>query len=227
MGMDLIRTATMKVHYLFFSIISLDSTPLLWRRSLLYWYLTSSSNTKQDDFNEDGFDEYSRKRKRSKSKKKSEAAEKQEKAAIAAFDAQKKSTEIQVAKVCSQGDAQTNVTVQLLKPSEHLTGLCWSTFAKYVKQSPGWTAKRREATSAEKVEHKETRKHKCYFVDVIYTPVAGGKPAKEHSVPLPSKKKAKGAISSSSAKWKDGANTATAISVDDEPPTKKTKAVAS
>ena len=62
---------------------------------------------------------------------------------------------------------------------------------------------------------------------MIYTPVAGGKAAKKPSVPLPSKKKGKGSLSSYSKKWKDGASMSTAISVDDEQPSKKAKAMTS
>jgi len=74
--------------------------------------------------------------------------------------------------------AGSKITVELLKPSCHLTGACWSTFLRHVRSHEGWVAKRREATAEEKKQHKETRRGKVYFVDVVYN-VPKGKPGKK------------------------------------------------
>lgn len=60
-------------------------------------------------------------------------------------------------------------TVELLKPSCHLTNACWVTFRKLVISYPGWATKRRVATEEEKKQHGEKRKGKVYFTDVIYS----------------------------------------------------------
>ncbi|XP_063684556.1 DNA-directed RNA polymerase II subunit RPB1-like [Bolinopsis microptera] len=60
-------------------------------------------------------------------------------------------------------------TVQLLKPSCHLTEACWKSFRGHVCSVEGWSTKRRVATEAEKKKHGETRKGRVYFVDVIYS----------------------------------------------------------
>ena len=71
-------------------------------------------------------------------------------------------------------------TVKLLNPSCHLTGPCWSSFSKHVRSQPGWTAKRRAITDEEKKLWGETRKGKCYFVDVTYTvPIPKKRPAEQ------------------------------------------------
>ena len=62
------------------------------------------------------------------------------------------------------------MTRELLKPSCHLTTVCWSSFSKYVRTHPGWSVKRRVASEQEKLVHKETRKGKVYFVLVTFTP---------------------------------------------------------
>ena len=64
------------------------------------------------------------------------------------------------------------VTVQLLRPSSHLTAASWTDFNRWVKTHEGCSAKRREATEAEKAAHKETRKGKVYWVDVVITRAA-------------------------------------------------------
>ena len=71
----------------------------------------------------------------------------------------------------SRNDLQagSTETVQLLKPSCHLTEACWKSFRKHVCGIEGWAAKRRVASEEEKKRHGETRKGKVYFVDVIYT----------------------------------------------------------
>ena len=61
-------------------------------------------------------------------------------------------------------------TVQLLKPSCHLTEACWKSFRGHVCSVEGWSTKRRVATEEEKKKHGETRKGRVYFVDVIYLP---------------------------------------------------------
>jgi hypothetical protein len=63
-------------------------------------------------------------------------------------------------------------TVELLKPSTHLTQPCWRDFKKFVGQHAGWSAKRRQASDAEKRQHGETRKGAVYFVDVAFKPPA-------------------------------------------------------
>mmetsp|Transcript_76933 Transcript_76933/g.154321 ORF Transcript_76933/g.154321 Transcript_76933/m.154321 type:complete len:299 (-) Transcript_76933:73-969(-) len=97
---------------------------------------------------------------RSSFAEKSEAAQRREDAAKAKFD------DI-VAETETGGE---KATIELLKPSTHLTGPCWSAFGKHVRSSPGWSTKRRVATEAEKRASGETRQAKCYFVDVAYTP---------------------------------------------------------
>jgi len=62
----------------------------------------------------------------------------------------------------------TKITMELLKPSCHLTGPCWTTFLRHVRSHEGWVAKRREATAEEKQQHKETRKGKVYFIDLVF-----------------------------------------------------------
>jgi hypothetical protein len=98
--------------------------------------------------------------KKSNPNSKSESAKQQEKAAIAAFDAQKQVVEARAA----EGDGDV-ITVQLLKPTSHLTINCWSAFSKHVKISPGWKAKRRVATPEEKAAYQMgSRYGKVYFV---------------------------------------------------------------
>lgn len=100
---------------------------------------------------------------------KSGAAEAREASARAAFD-----------------DALTKTpgaatTLELLKPSTHLTQPCWRDFKKYVERHPGWSAKRRKASDAEKRQHGETRKGTCYFVDVSFKPPTAPKAPKAGS----------------------------------------------
>ena len=107
-------------------------------------------------YGDDGFD-------RSTFREKSGAAQRREDAAIAAFDKHAKATEADKA-------VKAKVTVELLKPSTHLTQPCWTAFNKRVKARAGWTAKRRVATNEEKRASGETRQGKCYFVDVTFDP---------------------------------------------------------
>ena len=65
--------------------------------------------------------------------------------------------------------AGSRVTVQLLKPSCHLTQACWKTFRAHVKTFEGWSTRRRAATEEEKKQHKEKRKSTVYFTEVTYT----------------------------------------------------------
>lgn len=95
---------------------------------------------------------------------KSGAASAREEAARVAFTALVKET-------------STPTTVELLKPSTHLTQPCWRDFKKFIGQHAGWSAKRRQATEAEKRQHGETRKAAVYFVDVTYKPPASKKTA--------------------------------------------------
>jgi len=92
---------------------------------------------------------------------KSQAALRREEAAIEAFDAFRQ----------AQTTPTTKMTAILLQPSHHLASPCYTTFAKHVRSFPGWRAKRREATPAEKIASKETRKGKVYFVSVSFDPV--------------------------------------------------------
>lgn len=161
---------------------------------------------------------------------KSEAAEKQEKGAIAAFNAQKQATEARAA----EGGGDAAITVQLLKPSEHLVRTCWSSFLKHVKIHPGWKAKRRVATDVEKLAHQMGhRRGKVYFVDVIYKPPP--QPKKKRAAVKEKKEKKKTEKMSASSKQKkaeDGANASTAIDLhedadddDAESPKKKAKTI--
>ena len=68
-------------------------------------------------------------------------------------------------------------TYELLKPSTHLTQPCWRDVKKYIVSHPGWSAKRRQATEAEKRQHGETRKAAVYFVDVSFKPPKAPKSA--------------------------------------------------
>jgi hypothetical protein len=63
---------------------------------------------------------------------------------------------------------------ELLQPNCHLTGPCYSSFSKYVQAHAGWTVRRRTATDAEKRAYGETRRGKCYFVNVTYQPPRNG-----------------------------------------------------
>ena len=67
------------------------------------------------------------------------------------------------------------VRVNLLPPSIHLTTASWSDFSAWVKTHPACKASRREATAREKMDHKETRKGKCYWVDVLISAEAQAK----------------------------------------------------
>lgn len=49
-------------------------------------------------------------------------------------------------------------TFPLLTPDQHLTNPCFRDFKKHVARSIGWTAKRRKATTVEKVQYKHTRR---------------------------------------------------------------------
>ena len=60
-------------------------------------------------------------------------------------------------------------TQELLKPSCHLTKVCWSSFRKHVCSFDGWRTKRRLATAEEKKKHGEKRKANVYFTDVTYS----------------------------------------------------------
>lgn len=96
---------------------------------------------------------------------KSGAAQRREDEAKAAFDKYRASTE-------AGSPPKAKVTVELLKPSTHLTQPCWSAFNKHVKKNAGWSAKRRVATEEEKRASGEKRQAKCYFVDVTFCPKA-------------------------------------------------------
>jgi len=93
---------------------------------------------------------------------KSQAAMRREQQAKDAFTAHRQQ--------CTHFDLLTKTTTQLLAPSCHLTTACYPSFRQFVAESPGWRARRRVATAAEKAAHGETRKAKCYFIDVIFTP---------------------------------------------------------
>ena len=73
-------------------------------------------------------------------------------------------------------------TVQLLKPSCHLTEACWKSFRGHVCSVEGWSTKRRVATEEEKKKHGETRKGRVYFVDVIYLPSQNKQKPKENTL---------------------------------------------
>jgi len=96
---------------------------------------------------------------------KSGAASRREEAARAAFK-----------EVHGKTMADTPVsatTYELLKPSTHLTQPCWRDVKKYIVSHAGWSAKRRQATEAEKRQHGEKRQSAVYFVDVTFTPPKG------------------------------------------------------
>ena len=146
---------------------------------------------------------------------KSQAALRRENEAKAAFDKVRKSTE----------EAGDTATIELLKPSCHLTQVCWSSFSKYVKAA-GWKVKRRAASEAEKKAHGETRKATVYFVDVTFTAQNNNKKAPKATLSSSSTSSSSSSSSSSAA----GSNQSDAIAIDHEsiedlkePPTKKAK----
>lgn len=68
-------------------------------------------------------------------------------------------------------------TMEFLGPQTHLTSVTWSTFNNWVKEHPGWKAKRRVASEEEKKAACAYNRGKSYFVNAVYT------------VPDPNKKK--------------------------------------
>ncbi|KAJ1450220.1 hypothetical protein M885DRAFT_533047 [Pelagophyceae sp. CCMP2097] len=112
---------------------------------------------------------------------KSAAAQRREDEAKEAFDVMREGAE---------ADSGGKVTVELLQPSAHLTGPCWSAFSKHVKSFAGWSAKRRVASEDEKREHAQTRQAKCYFIDVSYK-AAGATKAKAAPAKAPAAKRQK------------------------------------
>ena len=97
---------------------------------------------------------------------KSVAAIRREDQAKSLFNTQKSATEEQ-ARLQNQ-----KTTVELLTPSCHLTGACWKSFSKYVRENKGWSIKRVEATDQQKRASGEKRKGKVYFVSVTFDPTA-------------------------------------------------------
>eukprot|EP01043_Picozoa_sp_COSAG02_P046950 COSAG02_NODE_4447_length_5313_cov_2.314656_1_plen_208_part_00 len=124
-------------------------------------------------------------------KEKSDAAQRREDAAKTKFDAHRHSIEASI--MMGHGvDTDRNV---LLQPDCHLTAPCCEStnsvtavhvyvsslisnaprrgpsgrdFKKYVQGHRFWRAKRRVATPLEKTAAKQTRKGKCYFVEVFF-----------------------------------------------------------
>ena len=100
-------------------------------------------------------------------------------------------------------------TYELLKPSTHLTQPCWRDVKKYIVSHAGWSAKRRQATEAEKRQHGEKRQSAVYFVDVTFTPpknkgaTSAGK--KVTKVDKAAKEEARAQMSSSMSSWVAGA----------------------
>ena len=97
-------------------------------------------------------------------------------------------------------------TYELLKPSTHLTQPCWRDVKKYIVSHPGWSAKRRQATEAEKRQHGETRQSAVYFVDVTFTPPKAVKGAtsaakKTAKIDKAAKEEARAQMSSSMSSW--------------------------
>ena len=130
---------------------------------------------------------------------KSGAASAREEAARAAFTA-------------LAGKTSGATTVELLKPSTHLTQPCWRDFKKFVGQHAGWSAKRRQATDDEKRQHGETRKAAVFFVDVTYKPpaskktaAAGKKTVKKTPLDKAAEDAAKARMASGMSAWMAGA----------------------
>lgn len=104
---------------------------------------------------------------------------------------------------------EKEATVELLKPSTHLTAPCWRDFKKFVTQHEGWSTKRRQATDAEKRQHGETRKGAVYFVDVTFKPSAKAakapkstsKATKTASVDQAAREAARSQMSSTMSSW--------------------------
>ena len=96
-------------------------------------------------------------------------------------------------------------TYELLKPSTHLTQPCWRDLKKHIACHAGWSAKRRQATEAEKRQSGEKRQSAVYFVDVTFTPPKGkgatsaGK--KTVKVDKAAKEEARAQMSSSMSSW--------------------------
>ena len=77
---------------------------------------------------------------------------------------------------------------------------------KYIVSHPGWSAKRRQATEAEKRQHGETRQSAVYFVDVTFTPPKAVKGAtsaakKTAKIDKAAKEEARAQMSSSMSSW--------------------------
>ena len=121
-------------------------------------------------------------------------------------------------------------TYELLKPSTHLTQPCWRDVKKYIVSHPGWSAKRRQATDAEKRQHGETRQSAVHFVDVTFTPPKAAKGAtsaakKTAEIDKVAKEEARAQMSSSMSSWvrsaKRPAETASEEETDMAPKRKK------
>ena len=133
---------------------------------------------------------------------KSDAASARENSARAAFE-----------QLVLNNKTKTNAeTVELLKPSTHLTQPCWRDFKKFVSNHAGWSAKRREATAAEKQQHGEKRKGAVYFVDVTFKPpkssgtaAAGKKTVKKTPVDPAAEAAATASMASGMSAWMAGA----------------------
>ena len=95
---------------------------------------------------------------------KSGAAKRREEEAMKAFETVRLETEAR-----TDLKAGSRETIQLLKPSCHLTQACWKSFRAHVQSFEGWTVKRRAATEAEKKESKEKRKSTVYFTIVSFS----------------------------------------------------------
>jgi len=100
---------------------------------------------------------------------KSEEARHLEQAAILAFENYR----------ASHSNATTGFRVNLLSPTHHLTGPCWSTFSQYVRSYPGWLAKRRVATPEEKITLQITCRMKVYWIDLKFDPHRANKKVAE------------------------------------------------
>lgn len=86
-------------------------------------------------------------------------------------EAQAKETFLEVKRDFEKHPVKDKVTtLHLLQPSCHLTSYTWGSFRKFVISHPGWTVKRRVATSEEKTKAHQTRRGKVYFVDTAFSP---------------------------------------------------------
>lgn len=89
-------------------------------------------------------------------------------------------------------------TFDLLPPSLHLTGPCYTSFRTFVLTHTGWNVRRRKATEDEKEEHKmSARKSAAYFVTATFDPK---KLPKEKKEPARKRKAAESATPKKKAK---------------------------